>query len=208
MLKNNKGFVLMETVIVITILSLGLIALYASYALMLSRTTLKSNYDNVEFIYKAYWVKEYMVRHSMHQPAANTISHHCLRIRTLTPANFPADSDAWCTEFAAAAGTREAGLRSLMTHLQIERIYVVNREMNHPGGYTAFFERVRNPFDGTTIEYAKHLRSHWGESGRNAPAASRRFVLIVKFSELHPTLCLNQAGCRFRNVNFASIEYN
>src|SRR5574344_337494 len=59
-MRNNKGFVIFETIIVISILAISLITLYSSYSLILTKTTTKSNYDNTEYIYKTYYVaKEY-----------------------------------------------------------------------------------------------------------------------------------------------------
>lgn len=57
---NNKGFVMIETIIVITILSIGLISLYSSYNLILSKASTKSYYDNVEHVYKSYFVGKYL----------------------------------------------------------------------------------------------------------------------------------------------------
>src|SRR5574344_362212 len=55
---NNKGFVMIETIIVMSVLSIGLITLYSSYSLILTKTTTKSAYDNSEFIYKTYFIKK------------------------------------------------------------------------------------------------------------------------------------------------------
>ncbi len=57
---KKNGFVMIETIVVITILSVGLISLYASYSLILTKVKMKSNYDNIEYIYKAYFVGEYL----------------------------------------------------------------------------------------------------------------------------------------------------
>lgn len=57
---NNKGFVMIETIIVVTILSIGLISLYSSYNLILSKASTKSYYDNAEHVYKSYFVGKYL----------------------------------------------------------------------------------------------------------------------------------------------------
>jgi len=58
--RNNKGFVMIETIIVITILSIGLISLYSSYNLILSKASTKSYYDNAEHVYKSYFIGKYL----------------------------------------------------------------------------------------------------------------------------------------------------
>lgn len=59
MIKKN-GFVMIETIVVITILTIGLVSLYASYSLILSKSVTKSNHDNISYIYKAYHVAKYL----------------------------------------------------------------------------------------------------------------------------------------------------
>lgn len=59
-MKKNSGFVMIETIVVITILSVGLISLYASYSLILGSAVRKSNYDNVSYVYKTYYVGKYL----------------------------------------------------------------------------------------------------------------------------------------------------
>lgn len=59
-MRKNKGFVMIETIVVITILSVGLISLYASYSLILTSTSRQSKHDSVSYVYKAYFVGKYL----------------------------------------------------------------------------------------------------------------------------------------------------
>lgn len=59
-MRKREGFVMIETIIVITILSVGLISLYASYSLILSKAINRSYYDNVGDVYKSYFVGKYL----------------------------------------------------------------------------------------------------------------------------------------------------
>ena len=52
---NKKGFVLMETIIVMTVLSIALIYLYTTYVKVLGSASKISYYDNVEDMYTAYY---------------------------------------------------------------------------------------------------------------------------------------------------------
>lgn len=56
MLKNKKGFVLIETIIVMSVISLSMIILYSTYNKMLNSYGSISFYDNVEDIYTAYYI--------------------------------------------------------------------------------------------------------------------------------------------------------
>ena len=52
---NKRGFVLMETIIVMTVLSIALIYLYTTYVKVLASASKVSYYDNVEDMYTAYY---------------------------------------------------------------------------------------------------------------------------------------------------------
>ena len=56
---KNKGFVLVETIVVILVLCVLLIMLYGGYMNVISAVQRKSYYDNTEYIYKTNLVKEY-----------------------------------------------------------------------------------------------------------------------------------------------------
>ncbi len=64
-MKNNKGFVLIETIIVVTIISLGLISIYSSFSTIFGKTKQKSTHENVGDIYKAYYIGNYLIENNM-----------------------------------------------------------------------------------------------------------------------------------------------
>lgn len=57
---KKRGFVLMETIVVITVLCVILVMIYASYSQLLTNVKKKSNYDNTEYIFKTNLVKNYL----------------------------------------------------------------------------------------------------------------------------------------------------
>lgn len=57
---NKRGFVLMETIVVITVLCVILIILYASYSGLLVSLKKKSNFDNTEYVYKTSVIRKYL----------------------------------------------------------------------------------------------------------------------------------------------------
>ena len=59
-MKKKCGFVLLETIVVITVLCVILIILYASYSNLLINVKKKSNFDNTEYIYKTSVVRKYL----------------------------------------------------------------------------------------------------------------------------------------------------
>lgn len=55
MIKNNKGFVLIETIIVMSVISIGLIYIYSNFNNMMNTAGKVNYYDNVNDIYTAYY---------------------------------------------------------------------------------------------------------------------------------------------------------
>ena len=53
---KNKGFVLLETIIVMSVLLIGMILLYSNYNRIFMNSGKISYYDNVEDMYTAYYV--------------------------------------------------------------------------------------------------------------------------------------------------------
>lgn len=57
---RRQGFVLMETIVVITILCVILLMLYSSYYKILNDVKKRNLYENTEYIYKTNLVREYL----------------------------------------------------------------------------------------------------------------------------------------------------
>lgn len=57
---NKNGFVLMETIVVIVVISVALLTIFTSYNKILSKIKSENKYDNSEYIYMTNYVKKYM----------------------------------------------------------------------------------------------------------------------------------------------------
>lgn len=57
---NKKGFVLIETIIVMSVLLIGMIILYSNYNKMIINSSKVNYYDNVEDMYTAYYAYKYV----------------------------------------------------------------------------------------------------------------------------------------------------
>ena len=57
---KNKGFVLMETIVVIVIISVTLLTIFSSYNKILSKVKTENKYDTSEYIYMTYHIKKYL----------------------------------------------------------------------------------------------------------------------------------------------------
>lgn len=61
----KKGFALLETIIVITFLSVSLLMLYGTFRGMISNSEKNILYDDAANIYKVYYLKEYLNLHNL-----------------------------------------------------------------------------------------------------------------------------------------------
>ena len=57
-MRKKNGFVFMETVVVVGVLSITLLMLFGSYSFLLRNRVERNTYDTTEMIYKTYYVKE------------------------------------------------------------------------------------------------------------------------------------------------------
>lgn len=57
---KKRGFVLMETIVVITVLCVVLVVLYGAYSKVIVDVKKRSLYDNTEYIYKTNLVRNYL----------------------------------------------------------------------------------------------------------------------------------------------------
>lgn len=61
---KNKGFVLMETIVVIVVISVALLTIFSSYNKILRKTKTENKYDTSEYIYMTDFVKKHLSSHS------------------------------------------------------------------------------------------------------------------------------------------------
>ena len=137
---KNKGFVMIETIVVITVLAVGLITLYASYSLILSRISVKNRYDNTAYVYKTYFVLDYLKK-------INETNAACYKASGVI--------DTGC-------GTSlPAGLSTIMSTFAIEKIYVFPSALTYADLTNA---SNLNKYDGSTIAYFRSLGGDYQDS--------------------------------------------
>ena len=57
---NKKAFVLMETIVVIVVISIALLTIFASYSKILTKVKTENKYDTSEYIYMTNYIKKYL----------------------------------------------------------------------------------------------------------------------------------------------------
>jgi Tfp pilus assembly protein PilE len=85
---NNKGFVFVETIIVITVLSVALITIYSSFSTVLSNEKKRSAYDDTAYIYETYYIEDYLVSLNLKQYVDHYLVENGRNIITFTCNDF------------------------------------------------------------------------------------------------------------------------
>ena len=62
---KNKGFVLMETIVVIVVISVSLITIFFSYNKILRKVKSENKYDTSEYIYMTHFIRNNLKKHNI-----------------------------------------------------------------------------------------------------------------------------------------------
>ncbi len=57
---KSKGFVFIETIVVIVILSIGLIMVYQSFTNVITNSKRRASYNDVDYVYRTYYIEEFI----------------------------------------------------------------------------------------------------------------------------------------------------
>ncbi len=137
---NKNGFVLIETIIVMSVLLIGMIILYSNYNKMIINSSKVNYYDNVEDMYTAYYAYKYV------NDLTNWDSDSSYKIINIDDMS---DNDNY---------------KGIFKNLKIEKIYFFSKN-----GFNNIFESTnvdcdknKNQllcYDGTTINYLKSIEN-------------------------------------------------
>ena len=140
---NKKGFVFIETIIVVAVLITSLLYLYSTFVSLNNNEQRRLLYDDVGYLYRAYYVKKYFTS----QRLDRVVSH-------LNPSN-SADNVNFIIAFGCGSGDifenydKESGFCELMRQeLHIGNIYVTYNDLSilqtcsGNSGLCATFSRV------------------------------------------------------------------
>lgn len=74
---NKKAFVLMETIVVIVVISVALLTIFKSYNKILSKVKSENKYDTSEYIYMTKYIKDYLKTcNPTSQDILSTVTNH------------------------------------------------------------------------------------------------------------------------------------
>lgn len=164
-MRNNKGFVLMETIIVMSVLSLALMTLYSSYVKIMANSKAKNFYDTPEALYIAEAVSRaqlynegYLASHieDNSDKKATIIKNGSVYKITCYNAIETYKQKATCKKSSSLMAYQSSGLKRMYDAFNIEAIYVVNA-LEFKNLSEDKFKSVLQFFDGSTIGYLKSI---------------------------------------------------
>ena len=164
-MKNNKGFVLMETIIVMSVLSLALMTLYSSYVKIMANSKAKNFYDTPEALYIAEAVsraqlynKGYLASNieDNSDKKATIIKNGSAYKITCYNAIETYNKKATCSTTSNLMAYQSSGLKRMYDAFNIEAIYVVDA-LEFKNLSEDKFKSVLQFFDGSTIGYLKSI---------------------------------------------------
>ena len=164
-MRNNKGFVLMETIIVMSVLSVALMTLYSSYVKIMANSKAKNFYDTPEALYIAEAVsraqlynKGYLASNieDNSDKKATIIKNGSAYKITCYNAIETYNKKATCSTTSNLMAYQSSGLKRMYDAFNIEAIYVVDA-LEFKNLSENKFKSVLQFFDGSTIGYLKSI---------------------------------------------------
>ena len=164
-MRNNKGFVLMETIIVMSVLSLALMTLYSSYVKIMANSKAKNFYDTPEALYIAEAVsraqlynKGYLASNieDNSDKKATIIKNGSVYKITCYNAIETYKAKSACSTISSRMVYQSSGLKRMYDAFNIEAIYVVDA-LEFKNLSEDKFKSVLQFFDGSTIGYLKSI---------------------------------------------------
>ena len=131
---KKNGFVLLETVMTICILSVILLTLYASYAFILRQSLARNTYDLTDSIYEGYYITDLII--NRYSNKENFFREECSELDTK---QYVCDIDG------------STNLKILNNVYQVDKIYYIN-----PHKFYSTKAKL-DLLDATTIDYIKTI---------------------------------------------------
>ena len=179
----KRGFLLLETIVVISVLCILLITLYVAYNNTTNAVKSQLRYDNTEYIYKAYILKNFL-----EEKIINEGSYACSNCETVyifcsdknveqvtSCRNIPKEDDNYYF------------LQKMVDQMKVTAIYITKWDT------TTFMDKaeIMNTFEATTQRYIRVLNPI--KKGDNA------YRIIVMFEDENDTKAIQYASLSFES---------
>ena len=178
----RRGFLLLETIVVISVLSIILIALYVGYNNTINRVKAQLKYDNTEYIYKTYILKTYMEKNIV-----NEGSYACSNCESvyIFCSDLNSSQVTSCQSDNASTTSKDAFLQDMIDKMKVMAIYITKWDTS------TFLDKpeIMNTFEVTTQRYIKALN----------PTKKDVYRIIVMYEDEN-----DQASIQYASLEFES----
>lgn len=149
-MRKTNGFVFMETIVVLSVLSVTLLLLFGSFNYLLKVSKTESNFDTTEMIYKTYYTKQIM------EAKSTTVKNYCYTHQISAGRECESipidDSVAYICDLNRTGVSQD--LYTLKTSFEVDKVYLVNpKKILTSANKTNLLLK----FDATTIDYINTL---------------------------------------------------
>lgn len=177
----KKGFLLLETIVVIAVLCTVLITLYVGYNNTTNAVKAVLNYDNTEYLYKTYVLSKFLG-----EKIINEGSYACSNCESIHIFCSDKGSVTKCSNmYGATNSDDEQFLQNMINSMHVKAIYIT------PWDTTNLINRaeIMNMFEATTGRYIKSL---------NPDKRTGVYRIIVMFEDS------NSSNAQYASLEFAS----
>lgn len=170
-MRKQNGFVFMETIVVISVLSITLMLLFGSYSYILRKSRSKNTFDTTETMYKTYYVKQVMDNYKReHNLTGNSVQAY---INAHVGGECVAQSYSAGTSYICdlSSDSYNGYLEQVKKAFEVDKIYYLNpKKIVNSTDQNAWLNR----FDATTIDYVRSISASFDSD-----------ILIVKFKKYY-----------------------
>lgn len=167
---KKNGFVFLETIVVISVLSIILLLLFSSYSFMLRKSRERDTFDNIDLIYKTYYIKDiidnYKKSRAVNDPRSSImfyIEKNSIECKKMSSYN------SYVCDLSNPS--YNGSLLSAKLAFEADKIYLLNpKELLKSGNKDKWLAL----FDATTIDYINELG-----------VATDRQVIIIKYKKYY-----------------------
>ena len=167
---KKNGFVFLETIVVISVLSITLLLLFSSYSFMLRKSRERDTFDNIDLIYKTYYIKDILDKFKASRAAndpRNSVKYY-IDINTLECKQMGTYNSYVCD---LSNPSYSGALLSAKVSFEADKIFLVNpMELLKSSDKNKWLAL----FDAYTIDYINEFG-----------AAKNKEIMIVKYKKVY-----------------------
>lgn len=166
---KKNGFVFIETIVVISVLSVTLLLLFSSYSYILRKSRERDAFDNIDLVYKTFYIKDIIDKYKLGKAPSLSKSSVMYYIENNSECRKMGTYNSYICDLSS--DSYNGTLFQVKTAFEVEKLYVLN-----PNEILSSSNKVDwlTQFDATTIDYIDELGK-----------GTNKQVLIVKYKKIY-----------------------